>query len=301
MNQSIWKPYDAGHGALMMGNPIDRRASLEMEGEGDLQERMQMVAPLYLTLRLELQVQPYGPSVTLERVVNGISAGITPLYSPGRVLRDGSDNLKPLCKARSVDFVYQGKGFYWDEEEVQRPFSTDHSVTSMIQLSPGQTVFQKPFAGCDTPLRLETQFKHHDRDEWTDVVGHGRETYPLYPYGGYAPLYGDLREMEQVYAFAGVDRSGGTSVTALKLYRSSFFHTSGGFPPVPFSYDHKTWVFPQKVSTLEHMTVGQAICEGHLMFTLKDGMGGSYTYTSYAYEHVGGMMTQVHVLCHRRS
>jgi len=57
-------------------------------------------APLQISLRLEVQTQMCDNAVTIERRVNGKSGGVTPLYQPGNVLRDGSQNLKPLCKAQ---------------------------------------------------------------------------------------------------------------------------------------------------------------------------------------------------------
>jgi hypothetical protein len=238
-----------------------------------MEERAVIGAPLYLTLRVEVRLHLYEGPATLERLVNGHSGGVTPLYQPGNVLCDGSENLKPLCKVRAVDFVYQGRGLYLDEHETSRPFYENHAVEKLIQLSPGQVVFQKPFAGRASNVRLETQFKRQDRDEWTEVVGLGRDTYPLYPYGGYVPPHGDLREMEQAYCFPGADRSGGKDVTALKLYRSSFFHTSGGFPPTPFSH------------------------ERHLTFALKDEFGEVFTYTSYGYDQPGGSLKYLQVHC----
>ena len=295
------KPYDRGHAAFLMGETIDRRAVLEMGEEGHEKEGWAepLGAPLYITLRLDVRLDFYEGAETIERVVNGQSAGITPLYQPGNVMRDGSENLNPLCKVRAVNFVYQGRGLYLDDHERARPFYEGHGLEGLIQLTPGQEVFQKPFAGRTTSLRLETQGKRHDRDEWTEVAGFGRETYPLYPYGGYAPPQGELHEMEQVYAFPGIDRSEGHPVTALKLYRSSFFHISGGFPPTPFAHDHKNWVFPQGVSALEQMTMGQALCEGHLTFTLKDETGDVYPYVSYGYDQPGGSMKSVQVQCRR--
>lgn len=299
MNNYYIKPYDAGYEAPVTQYLMSRPGVLEMEEEsvGTAAGVDCIEAPIHITLRLEMRLAFYEAPITLERIHNGQSAGVTALYQPGNVLLDGSQNLKPISKVRAVDFVYQGQGTYVDAHDQTRPFYSGHGLRRLIQLSPGQVVFQKPFAGRDTNVRLETTFKRADRDEWTEVTGFGRDTYPLYPYGGYVPLYGDLREIEPVYAFVGMDRLSGTPVTALKLYRSSFFHAGGGFPPTPFRQDHKNWVFPQSVSPLEQMTVGQALAEGRLTFTVKDEAGDEYLYQSYGYDQPGGVMTQVNVHC----
>src|SRR3989344_3158860 len=183
------KPYHPGYVAPLTGEAFTRRAVLEMEEEGFAQGHDVQIleAPPHLTLRLDMRLHFYEGAVPLERGVNGKSAGITPLYQPGNVLSDGSENLKPLCKVRAVDFVYLQRGMYVDVEEVNRPFYEGHGVAALIQLVLGQVVFQKPFAGRADALRLETHLRRQDRDEWTEVIGFGRETYPLYPYGGGAP------------------------------------------------------------------------------------------------------------------
>ena len=295
------KPYDVGYEAPATMDMVARQAVLEMgeRGEDILLAPQSVGVPLHVTLGLEMRLQYYDGPVTLERFVNGKSGGITSLYQPGNVLLDGSQNLKPLSKVRSVEFVYQGRGAYVDEYDLSRPFYEGHGLNYLIQLVSGEVVFQKPFAGRAANLRLETQTNRHDRDEWTEVMGFGRDTYPLYPYGGYVPPYGDLREIEQVYAFVGADPNAGGMVTALRLHRSSFFHTSAGFPPTPFRYDRKNWVFPQSVSHVEQMTVGQALAEGLLTFKIKDETGDLYSYKSYAYEQPGASMTQVNVHCLR--
>lgn len=300
MQNYLTKPYDGGYEAPRLESTDHRRAILCMiQEEGDTPAEGLPEAPAQITLRLEMRLTHQTAGHTLERIHNGQSGGVTALYEPGNVLLDGSDNLKPLSKVQAVEFVYQSHGWFVDEEDKQCLFYGGHPVARMIQLTPGQVVFQKPFAGCGQSLKMETTFKKADRDEWTEVKGYGRDTYPLYPYGGYVPPTGDLRDMEQVYALVGMDRPGAAPVTALKLYRSSFFHRSGGFPPAPFGYDHKKWVFPQAVSDWEQMTVAQALAEGRLTFSLKDGWGDVYSYQSWGYDQPGGSLTHVHVHCVR--
>lgn len=301
MKNEFIKPYDPGYGAPIMDD-IDRRAILDMEGPAEDPPFLSvpLEAPPFVTVRLEVKLHLYDGGVTIERVVNGQSAGVTPLYQPGHVLCDGSENLKPFSKVRSVDFIYQGRGFYWNDDDRRQSFYPGHALTALIQRSPGQIMFQKPFAGQAGPLRLETHLKRHERDEWTEVVGYGRDTYPLPPYGGYSPPHGNLEEIEPVYAFPAVDLASGKPVTTLKLYRTSFFHQRGGFPPTSFTMDHKKWVFPHKQSALEEMTVGQALRGGHLTFSLKTEAGDAHIYASYGYEQVRGDLTQIHVHCERR-
>lgn len=301
MRNDFIKPYDPGYGAPMTDD-IDRQAILDMEeGPQDLQSAdFPLDAPPFITLRLEVKNHLYEGNATMERVVNGQSAGVTPLYQPGPVLCDGSENLKPFSKLRAVDFIYHGRGFYWDDEDRRQSFYPGHVLTTLIQGTVGRALFQKPFAGQAGSLRLETSLKRQERDEWTDVAGYGRDTYPVYPYGGYSPPQGNLEEVEPVYAFPAVDQASGKSVTALKLYRTSFFHQRGGFPPTPFTMDHKKWVFPHQQSALELITVGQALRGGYLTFSVKTEAGDVYTYASYGYEQVRGDMTQIHVHCERR-
>jgi len=55
--------------------------------------------------------------------------------------------------------------------------------------------------------------------------------------------------------------------------------------------------FPPRRKPLEQMSVGQALCGGHLTFEMKNEAGDSVTYASYGYEQPGGSMTQVQVHC----
>ncbi|MDC0349171.1 hypothetical protein OAN21_02045 [Alphaproteobacteria bacterium] len=288
------KPYDEGYKASDTEGLFDRKALLKMDEDFEGAPSLQALsAPLQITLRLEAQIQVCDNAVTVERCVNGKSGGVTALYQPGNVLQDGSQNLKPLSKAQGVDFLYQGSGFYLDDHDLIRPFYEGQGVEGLIQIKKGARVFRKPFAVRGAPIRLETRAVK----EGQESVGFGKNTYPLYPYGGYMPPRGTLLDMGQTYAFPGVDTKGGGCVTALKLYRSSFFEPCGGFPPLPFFYDQKNWVFPQSVRPLEQMSVGQALCEGHLTFEVKDAAGDSVTYASYGYEQPGGSVTQVQVHC----
>lgn len=296
MKLQDFKIYDAGYAAPFTED-VDRCAVLEMEAPlvGHSMVSLFREAPPFITLRLAINRHFYEGGATVERRVNGQSAGVTPLYQPGHVLCDGSENLKPLSKLRAIDFIYEGRGVYWDEEESRSSFYPGHEMTHFLQLTLGQVVFQKPFAGQLEGMRLETYFKRQEREEWTDVIGYGRETYPLYPYGGYIPPLGDLNEVEPVYALAGMDQKAGKPVTALKLYRHSFLQQAGGSPPEPLTMDHKKWVFPQHQSPLELMTVGQALREGCLTFVLKPQEGESYSYRSYGYEQIRGGLHYIHV------
>jgi hypothetical protein len=288
------KSYANGHRASDTESLFDRQAVLKMDEDFEGASASKTLSePLQITLRLEVKTQMCDNAVTIERCVNGKSGGVTPLYQPGNVLRDGSQNLKSLCKAQAVDFLYQGSGFYLDDHDLTRPFYEGHGMEPLIQIKKGARVFRKSFAVRGAPIRLETRAVKGGQES----VGFGENTYPLYPYGGYIPPRGTLLDMAQTYAFPGVDTKEGGCVTSLKLYRSSFFEQCGGFPPLPFFHDQKNWVFPQGVSPLEQMSVGQALCEGHLTFEVKDAAGDSVTYISYGYEQPGGSMTQVQVHC----
>lgn len=257
----------------------DQTAVLDMAPAGEA--RVMDVAPPLLAVWARVVTVPCTAPSMLERIHDGVSGGKTPLYSPGRVLLEGSETLKPHAMTHHIDLIFEGiegEGAYWTD---------DHPLLRALKWRAGDRLWRKTFDVQLHDVCLRTRMQETARAPVMVADGTEAGALPLYAYGGFVPPRGQIDQAEPVFAFPAWDATCGKPVTALKLYRQSFLESRGGFAPNPFHMDQKKWVFQNPQPAPRYQTLGEDLVSGAL--TLKPEMqGGQVTYQSRAYQLWGG-------------
>ncbi|MEI8321465.1 MAG: hypothetical protein WCG05_05660 [Alphaproteobacteria bacterium] len=235
--------------------------------------------PQNLSLFCTLEAGIYENDCTVERIVNGRSFGMTPLYKRGHVQYGASEMLKPHSKVQWVDFIFLGKGFYQNADHQWVPFSADSWLAENLSKRRGESLYRKPFAVTRNSLVLETEIQPNG-----EVLTKGLEVtgYPRYSYGGYFPPVGGLEDIEQVYCFPMHQRYGDTERTALGLERSSDYQKKGIRAPEDFLLEGQHYVFMNPPDPGEGETLADTVLRGALKTSVtcqeKETQYGSFFY-----------------------